>query len=78
MSDGAEPEKTDENVEAPLPAKEKVQKGNTIKHRNRSKGPDSVPKVLLKRKKSTNYWVWAAPAAVLVLLFLVLGYYYLF
>ncbi|XP_062168827.1 proton pump-interactor 1-like isoform X2 [Alnus glutinosa] len=78
VSDAAEPEKTDESVEAPVPAKERVQKGNTIKHRNRSKGPDSVPKVILKRKKSTNYWVWAAPAAVLVLLFLVLGYYYLF
>lgn len=79
VSDAAEPEKADENVEAPVPAKEKFQKGNAIKHRNRSKGPDSVPKVILKRKKSTNYWVWAAPAAVLVLLFLVLGgYYYLF
>ncbi|GLT64044.1 hypothetical protein SLA2020_365610 [Shorea laevis] len=79
VSDAAEPEKADENVEAPVPAKEKIQKGNAIKHRNRSKGPDSVPKVILKRKKSTNYWVWAAPAAVLVLLFLVLGgYYYLF
>lgn len=79
----AEPEKIDEDVETSFPAKEKVQmektqKANTIKQRNRSKGADSVPKVILKRKKSTNYWIWAAPAAVLVLLLLALGYYYLF
>ncbi|XP_042940127.1 proton pump-interactor 1-like [Carya illinoinensis] len=34
--------------------------------------------VVLKRKKPTNYWIWAAPAAVFALLVLVLGYYYLF
>ncbi|XP_040990035.1 proton pump-interactor 1-like [Juglans microcarpa x Juglans regia] len=83
VSEDAEQEKIDEIVEAPVAAKqkvqrEKVQKGNTIRPRNRSKGPDSVPKVFLKRKKSTNYWIWAAPAAVLVVLFLLLGYYYLF
>ncbi|KAK4576772.1 hypothetical protein RGQ29_027349 [Quercus rubra] len=81
-SEDAEPEKIDENVETSVPAKEKVQMGKvnkvkSIRNRNRSKGPDSVPKVLLKRKKSTNYWLWAAPAAVLVLLLLVLGYTYL-
>ncbi|KAG6634437.1 proton pump-interactor 1-like [Carya illinoinensis] len=84
VSEDAEQEKIDEILEAPVAAKqkvqmEKVQKGNSIRPRNRSKGPDSVPKVFLKRKKSTNYWIWAAPAAaVLVVLFLVLGYYYLF
>ena len=81
-SEDAEPEKIDENVETLVPAKEKVQMGKvnkvkSIRNRNRSKGPDSVPKVLLKRKKSTNYWLWATPAAVLVLLLLVLGYTYL-
>ena len=49
----------------------------TIRHRNRSKGPDSVSKVILKWKKSTNYWFWATPAAVFLLLFLVLGYTHL-
>lgn len=80
-SEDAEPEKIDENVETSVPAKkvqmEKVNKVKSIRNRNRSKGPDSVPKALLKRKKSTNYWLWAAPAAVLVLLLLVLGYIYL-
>uniref|UniRef100_A0A2N9EUJ7 Proton pump-interactor 1 n=1 Tax=Fagus sylvatica TaxID=28930 RepID=A0A2N9EUJ7_FAGSY len=79
VSDDAEPEKTDESVDAAVPAKEKFNKvKNTVRHRNRSKGADSVPKVILKRKKSTNYWLWAAaPAAVLVLLLLVFGYIYL-
>lgn len=78
VSEISEAEKVDENVEAPVPGKEKVPKVNTIRSRNRSKGPDSAPKVVLKRKKPTNYWIWAAPAAVFVLLMLVLGYYYLF
>jgi predicted 2-oxoglutarate/Fe(II)-dependent dioxygenase YbiX len=79
VSDDAEPEKTDESVDAAVPAKEKFNKvKNNVRHRNRSKGADSVPKVILKRKKSTNYWLWAAaPAAVLVLLLLVFGYIYL-
>jgi hypothetical protein len=77
VSDAAETEKADENAEVPFPAKEKGQKVANIRHKIRSKGPDSVPKGFLKRKKTTNYWLWAAPAAVLVLLFSVLGYYYL-
>lgn len=63
-------------VEAPGPAKSKVHKENTMKHRTRPRGPESLPKAILKRKKSTNYWVWAAPAAVAVLLVLALVYYY--
>ncbi|KAG6637313.1 proton pump-interactor 1-like isoform X2 [Carya illinoinensis] len=77
-SEVAEPEKVDENVEAPVSGKEKAPKVNTIRPRNRSKGPVSVSKVVLKRKKPTNYWIWAAPAAVFALMVLVLGYYYLF
>ncbi|XP_027340030.1 proton pump-interactor 1-like isoform X2 [Abrus precatorius] len=73
-----EPEKVNDNVEAPAPVKEKVQKESGIRSRGRARGPDSVPKVILKRKKSNNYWVWVVAAALLVLLFLVLGYTYLF
>ncbi|CAJ1957137.1 unnamed protein product [Sphenostylis stenocarpa] len=73
-----EPEKVDEDLQAPVPVKDKVQKESGIRNRNRPRGPDSVPKVILKRKKSNNYWVWVAAAALLVILFVVLGYIYLF
>lgn len=76
-----EAENADVNVEAPVeaptPAKPRVRKENTVKYRSRARGPESLPKAILKRKKSTNYWVWAAPAAAVVLLILVLVYYYL-
>ena len=49
-------------------------KSKTIRRRNRSKGPNSVPKVILKWKKSTNYWLWATPIALFLLFFLLLGY----
>ncbi|KAM5586031.1 proton pump-interactor 1 [Rosa sericea] len=77
IAEVAEPEKVNESVEVPVPAKEKVQKDKTIRNRGRPRGPDSLPKAILKRKKSNNYWVWAAPAALLVVVFLALGYYYL-
>ncbi|KAF8391337.1 hypothetical protein HHK36_023641 [Tetracentron sinense] len=73
-----EPEKANANVEAPVPSKIKDQKENTIRYRNRSKGQDPFTKVILKQKKSTPYWLWAAPAALLVLMLAALGYYYLF
>ncbi|KAK8542738.1 hypothetical protein V6N12_015321 [Hibiscus sabdariffa] len=75
-----EPEK-DENADAPVPApvvvKDKVLKENTVRYRNRTKGRDSLPRPILKRKKSTNYWMWAAPAVVVVLILIALGYFYL-
>uniref|UniRef100_A0A5B6Z1W4 Putative proton pump-interactor 1 n=1 Tax=Davidia involucrata TaxID=16924 RepID=A0A5B6Z1W4_DAVIN len=75
----AEPEKAEENVEAPVPPKKnKDRKEKTIRHRSRPKGTDSLSKIILKRKKSTNYWMWVAPAAtIVVLLLLVIGYKYL-
>ncbi|XP_020223585.1 proton pump-interactor 1 [Cajanus cajan] len=78
--EATEPEKVDEDVQAPAPVKVKVQKESGIRSRGRARGgPDSVPKVILKRKKSNNYWMWlAASAALLVLLLVVLGYIYLF
>ena len=42
----------------------KEQKENTIRHRNRQRGPDSLPRAILKWKKTTNYWIWAAAAVV--------------
>lgn len=77
-AEDAEPEKADENVEAPVPTKEKAQKETAIRSRTRSKGPESIPKAILKRKKPINYWLWAGPAAaVLVAVLLLLAYLYL-
>ena len=42
----------------------KEQKENTIRHRNRQRGPDSLPRAILKWKKTTNYWIWAAATVV--------------
>lgn len=68
----------DVTPEAPVLEKEKVQKEKTtVRHRGRVRGSESIPKVIPRRKKSTDYWVWAAPAAVaLVMLLVALGYQY--
>ncbi|GFQ02879.1 proton pump-interactor 1 [Phtheirospermum japonicum] len=57
-----EVEKVEEKIEIPQKNKER----NTVRHRGRPRGggPDSLPKSILKRKKATNYWVWAAAPAV--------------
>ncbi|CAN7127762.1 unnamed protein product [Brassica rapa subsp. narinosa] len=70
-----------EEIEAPVkekPKKEKkVLKEKPIRNRIRNRGgPETLPRPMLKRKMQTNYMVWAAPAAVVVLMLLVLGYYY--
>ncbi|KAK7313040.1 hypothetical protein VNO77_37386 [Canavalia gladiata] len=75
--DVIELEKTTDNASALAPAKEKVQKESSVKSRNRAKamkGPESIPKAILRRKRSQNYWVWVASGALLVLVLLVLGY----
>ncbi|XAR56537.1 hypothetical protein NMG60_11037064 [Bertholletia excelsa] len=74
----AESEKTNEKLEAPVPEKIKELKENAVRYRNRVKGPDSRPRAIIKPKKSTNYWVWAASAAFAVLIVLAIGYNYLF
>ncbi|KAL7129538.1 hypothetical protein ABFS83_13G073900 [Erythranthe nasuta] len=69
----AEPEKIEEEIEIPA-ATEKVKdrKGSsTVRPRARPRGQDTITKTILKRKKGTNYWVWAAPAATMVVLVLV-------
>ncbi|KAK7272544.1 hypothetical protein RJT34_29205 [Clitoria ternatea] len=84
VAEATEPENVDDIIETtPPPAKErvqKVQKEGGIRSRGRARGgTDSIPKAILKRKKSNNYWVWiAAAVALLVLLLVVLGYTYLF
>ncbi|TYG71686.1 hypothetical protein ES288_D05G418000v1 [Gossypium darwinii] len=81
VAQDSEPEKVDVNADAPVPAtvsmKGKVPKENTSRYRNQTKRTESLPKAILKRKKSTNYWIWAAPAVVVVLVLLALCYYYL-
>uniref|UniRef100_A0A2C9UE37 Proton pump-interactor 1 n=1 Tax=Manihot esculenta TaxID=3983 RepID=A0A2C9UE37_MANES len=63
--------------EPPASGKAKVKKENVVRHRTRPRGTDSLPKAILRRKKSTNYWMWAGAAAAALLLVLVaLGYYY--
>lgn len=76
-SEAVEQEIANATVEAPVPSKNKEPKENTMRSRNRSRGgQDPLPKIILKRKKSSPYWQWAAPAAVVTLILVVLGYYY--
>ncbi|KAL0798372.1 hypothetical protein Bca101_053547 [Brassica carinata] len=73
----AEKEEIEAPVEEKPQMKEKVSKKKPIRNRIRSRGgPETLPRPVIKRKKQTNYWIWAAPAAVVVLMLLVLGYYY--
>ncbi|XP_019251697.1 PREDICTED: proton pump-interactor 1-like [Nicotiana attenuata] len=72
-----EEEKAEEKVETPVAPKVKECKENTVRHRaTRAKGSE-LPKVILKHKKGRNYWQWAAPAALVVLLLLVAAYKYM-
>ncbi|XP_012084968.1 proton pump-interactor 1 [Jatropha curcas] len=75
--EAAETEKVEVDDEPPAPSKERVRKENSVRYRTRPKGPDSLPKAILRKKKTTNYWMWAAVAALLLLVFAVTGYYYL-
>ncbi|AES92637.1 putative proton pump-interactor [Medicago truncatula] len=72
-----EQEMVNDVVEAPAPVKEKVAKESGVRFRSRAKGPESIQKAIMKRKKSNNYYTWITVAALLVLLPLVLGYTYL-
>ncbi|CAI0409229.1 unnamed protein product [Linum tenue] len=60
----SEPEET-KGAAAPAPVKEQVKKENPARYRNRPRSLEAVPRALLKKKKSINYWLWAAPAALL-------------
>ena len=66
-----------EKEETEAPVEEKPQKEKPVRNRIRTRGgPETLPRAILKRKKATNYWIYAAPAALVVLMLLVLGYYY--
>ncbi|CDY71949.1 BnaCnng75270D [Brassica napus] len=72
-----------EEIEAPVEEKskkeKKVLKEKPIRNMIRNRGGlETLPRLMRKRKKQTNYMVWAAPAAVVVLMLLDLGYYYVF
>ena len=73
MAEAIEQEKVNDNVEATVPAKEKVPKESSARYRSKTKVPDTIPKAILKRKRSNNYWVWIASSA-LCLILLVLAY----
>ncbi|KAK9674461.1 hypothetical protein RND81_12G234200 [Saponaria officinalis] len=66
-------------VETPAAPKAKEQKENNLRHRKTVKSRGTLPKAILKKKKSNDYWVWASAgaAAVVVLMLLFLGYNYL-
>ncbi|XP_010537017.1 PREDICTED: proton pump-interactor 1 isoform X2 [Tarenaya hassleriana] len=71
------PEHGKKEEEAPVEEERKPEKEKPIRSRvRRPRGPETLPRAILKRKKSTNYWLYAAPAAVVVLILLVLGYFY--
>ncbi|PIN03777.1 hypothetical protein CDL12_23700 [Handroanthus impetiginosus] len=72
----SEPEKVEEKTETPTAQKSKDRKEHVVRHRARPRGMDALPKAVLKRKKATNYWIWAIPAALVVLVLLVVGYNY--
>lgn len=74
----AEEENVEETVETTVAPKVKARKENSVRHRaTRARGSD-LPKAILKRKKATNYWLWAAaPAALAILVLLVVGFMYL-
>lgn len=74
----AEEENAEETVEATVAPKVKARKENTIRHRATRPRGSELPKSILKRKKAINYWLWAvAPAALAILVLLVIGYMYL-
>ncbi|CAM8992202.1 unnamed protein product [Rhodiola kirilowii] len=62
-------------VEEAAPASTKTrQPKNVVRQKIRSKATAPLPKAILKRKKATNYWQYAAPAgAIVVVLLLALG-----
>ncbi|KAL1299521.1 hypothetical protein HN51_044075 [Arachis hypogaea] len=80
--EATEQEKEDD-VEAPAPVavKEKALKESSVRSRSRAaKGPESIPKAILKRKKSTNNnMLYASIAAFVlaVLVLLIIAYIYL-
>lgn len=79
VPEASEQEKDEvEEQEMEKPVKEKVSKGKKqTRNRIQRRGLETpLPRPSLKRKKSSNYLVWAIPAALVAVMLLVLGYYY--
>ncbi|WZZ80108.1 hypothetical protein YC2023_100680 [Brassica napus] len=75
----AEKEEIEASVEEKPKKEKKVLKEKPIRNMIHNRGGlETLPRLMRKRKKQTNYMVWAAPAAVVVLMLLDLGYYYVF
>ncbi|KAL1567171.1 hypothetical protein AAHA92_02679 [Salvia divinorum] len=75
VAEDAEPEKVEEKVEVAVAQKSKDRKEHGVRLRGRARGVDSLPMVILNRKKATNYWMWGASAAALVMILVaVIGY----
>lgn len=74
----AEPEQAEEKIET-IPQKAKDIKDNTVRARGHPRGQNPFPKAILKRKKATNYWLWAgaAAAAFVALILAIVGYKHL-
>ncbi|KAE9592907.1 putative proton pump-interactor [Lupinus albus] len=64
-------------AEVSAPVKEKAQKESNIRYRSRTKGPEAIPKAIIKRRKSNNFWAWFTCFALFILVILVLGMHYL-
>ncbi|KAL0301186.1 UNVERIFIED_CONTAM: Proton pump-interactor 1 [Sesamum radiatum] len=77
VPEATEPEKVEENTETPATQKNNDRKEHSMRHRARPRAPNALPKAILKRKKATKDWLWVtSPAALLVLVLLIVGYNY--
>ncbi|XP_042467766.1 proton pump-interactor 1-like [Zingiber officinale] len=72
----SEPEEVTVDTDTPVAENSKGRKDNA-RFRNRPTGRGQVPKIMLKRKKTPSYWIWAAPAAVAAVLLAAAAFYYL-
>ncbi|KAL9236423.1 hypothetical protein vseg_011097 [Gypsophila vaccaria] len=79
VDESEESANVEEATETPALPKAKEQKENTLRQRKITKSRGTLPKAILKKKKSANYWRWASAgaAAVVVLMLLVVGYNYI-
>lgn len=79
-AEAAETEKSDnvEDVEASGVTKPKEQQRdiNTLKFRKPVKTRSTLPKAILKKKRSPNYWIWGSAAAAMMVLVVLLALAY--
>lgn len=79
-AEAAETEKSDnvEDIEASGFTKPKEQQRdiNTLKFRKPVKTRSTLPKVILKKKRSPNYWIWGSAAAAMMVLVVLLAIAY--